>query len=176
MITWCYDAECWSYHSGSTSRGIAVTEGFVSPRQWIDHWCHCGGGRQTLVNTCGDFDLCTPPQGQDPLQGSPPLPVVLGRRRRHWLLRSPVSGPWLIFAPRRSLLILTKINTLSERRWTISKEQRVILKLTRLPRRPGTTGRGGSPAGGCSSFGRCAQINFPGVSNLSLPPYHLILQ
>ena len=37
---------------------LQIPQVLVSPRQRTDRWRHCRGGRQALVNTCGEIDLC----------------------------------------------------------------------------------------------------------------------
>ena len=42
----------WSYLHCTTKVTILVKQLQLPPRQWTDHWQHCRGGRQALVNTC----------------------------------------------------------------------------------------------------------------------------
>ena len=42
-------------------RALRLLQVFVTPRQWIDHWRLCGGGRQALVNRDKSCSIKSPP-------------------------------------------------------------------------------------------------------------------
>ena len=60
---------------------IAITAGISLTKEDISavYWCERGGGLLSLVNTCGEIDVCPPCTEAHPLQRVGPLWVVGGR-------------------------------------------------------------------------------------------------
>ena len=80
----------WSRHVGvGGGEGIAVTAGISLTKEDISavYWCERGGGLLSLVNTCGEIDVCTPCTEATPsAEGEYPLWVGSGG--------PPAKGGW----------------------------------------------------------------------------------
>ena len=60
-------------------RGTNLYRGIILPNLRIVHWCERGGGPLSLVNTCGEIDVCTPCTEATPsAEGEYPLWVGSG--------------------------------------------------------------------------------------------------
>ena len=76
-------------HTPYGGRDIAVTAGIsLTKEDSLEvHWCERGGGLLSLVNTCGEIDVCTPCTEATPsAEGEYPLWVGSGG--------PPAKGGW----------------------------------------------------------------------------------